>query len=326
MKTLVMAAVLLTSGAVWAQDDVKQKVEQYLKDLGSDSYETREKASTELKKIGPPAVEALKKAAAESPDAEVRTRAEQLMKEIEKGASKPAAPKPGRIAPPGPGMKGASVSVQNVNGNSTITITPAGGAPFTFKKNADGPVSLDYTDGDGKEQTVKADSIEAFLKEHKELAASFGITKEGIDYGGTVVSFDGANMVQGLKGFRGWKVVPFKKGGEDDEEDEDGLEEMFGADFPFQRPAAKAAGAAWEPVSDVLRSQLEIAEGQGLVVKSVGEDTVASRAGLKKHDILLEIDGTKVTKAGQVKELLKKESKALVIRGGKRVTTGEEKK
>jgi hypothetical protein len=311
MKTLLV--MVLASLAAVAQDDV----EKWVKDLGSESFDVREKATAKLKEIGAPAAEALRKAAKESPDAEVRQRAEELLQAIAKPAPKPA-DKKRPVVPPGPGLRGASVQVQSVNGDTTWTISPAEGAPFTFRKTAGGAVQLDYTDGEGKEQTAKADSLEAFLKAQKDLAASFGITKEGIEFGGTKIDFDG----NAGRMFRIMRAVPFKKEGDEDEEDE--MDQLF-RQFRIDVPAMKAAGASFEPVTEVLRSQLEIGEGQGLVVKSVGEDSAASRAGLKKHDVVLEIDGAKVAAAKSVKELLKKDSKVLVLRGGKRLLLNDTK-
>ncbi len=303
MKTLLMMTALVLP---WIAQDSKD-VEKWIKELGSESFEAREKATVELKKIGAPALEALKKAAAESPDAEVRQRAADLIKGMEQ-------PKPAKPAVPGkPGGRAASVQIQTVNGDSTYTITPAGGTPFTFRKAAGGAVQLDYADGDGKEQSVKSDSLDAFLKDHKELAAAHGITKDGINHGGATIDFDGNQ----LKGIRIWRAVPFKNGDEDELEGR--MQELFDV-----RSAMRAAGATFEPVTEVLRAQLDIPEGQGLVVKSVGEETVASRAGLKKHDIVLEVDGAKVSKAKELKELTK-ESKVLVLRGGKKVALNETK-
>ncbi len=308
MKTMFVGLAL--AAAILWQDSAD--VEKWIRELGAESFEAREKASAELRKIGAPALEALKKAAAESPDAEVRTRASDLVKEL----TRPAPPKPAKPAVPQAPGRGASVQVQQVNGDATYTITPNGGTPFTFKKTAAGPVELEYTDADGKLQNAKSDTLEAFLKDHKDLAATYGITKDGIDFDGTKIDFNG-NLFKALRGFR---AVPFR-GFEWEEDEEDPIEGW--RNFALGRPGTRAAGATLEAVTDVLRAQLSIPEGQGIVVAKVGEDTVAARAGLRKHDILLEIDGTKVAKAKDVKDLLKKESKSVVLRGGKQVVLGE---
>jgi hypothetical protein len=330
MKTLTALWALCLAGAAWAQEDSKARIDELVKQLGDEYFETRSKAAEELKKIGAPALEALRKAAADSPDAEVRQRARELVEAIEKPrktveekppAEKPAAPAKPRAA------RGCSVSVTTINGDSKYTFTPADGTPFTFHKNADGSVKLEYANDRGEEKSASAESLDAFLKDQKDLAAQHGITKDGIEYAGAKVSFDGAHVVRGV--LRGFRIQPgkfmWKRQGDEDEEDED-WEEFFGQDFPFDRGTSSAAGAAIEGVPSVLRSHLEIPEGQGVVIGKVKADSVAAKAGLKQHDILLAIDGNKVVNAKDVRALLTKDSKATVIRGGKKQTLGEEKK
>jgi len=61
--------------------DAKQ-IAQLVKDLDADDFEVREKASTELEKIGAPAESALRKALEGTPTAEVRTRVGELLKKF----------------------------------------------------------------------------------------------------------------------------------------------------------------------------------------------------------------------------------------------------
>ncbi|HXX94280.1 MAG TPA: PDZ domain-containing protein, partial [Planctomycetota bacterium] len=226
---------------------------------------------------------------------------------VEQMAARPEAP--ARPAPPAfparPGFRGpggSTVLVQSVNGDSTYRITPGDGAPaITFHKDYGGAVKLDYPDEKGETRSADAPSIETFVKDHPELATKFGITEEGIEYGGTRVSFKGA-----LPGFafprgpnRGRLVLPLVPPGEE------GL---------------RAEGAAFERVSEALRSQLEIPEGQGLVVTRVEDGGRAQAAGLRKSDILLEIDGRKVSTLRDVRDALKGAASATVLRRGARIT------
>jgi WD40 repeat protein len=57
-----------------------QHVEKFLADLDSDDFTTREQASDALKKLGPPAAPALKKALAAKPSADVRRVVEELLR------------------------------------------------------------------------------------------------------------------------------------------------------------------------------------------------------------------------------------------------------
>jgi membrane-associated protease RseP (regulator of RpoE activity) len=52
-----------------------------------------------------------------------------------------------------------------------------------------------------------------------------------------------------------------------------------------------ATGLTLEPADDAVRAQLQLPEGQGLVVTSVAPDSAADKAGLQKNDILLTLGG-----------------------------------
>jgi hypothetical protein len=289
--TLVLAA-LLSLG----QD--APRIEDLIKQLGSEEFAAREKASEELRKIGKPAEEALKKAAG-SEDPEVRARAKSILEDLEKpekpkapAARPPAAPRGPLV--PGLGLRGTSVQVRSVNGDSTYVLTPGEGSPITFHKSAAGTVKLEYKDADGKSQTAEAESLEKFLKDHKDLAAAHGITEEGIDFGGARVSFKGAAL-PGL-GFR----RPLR---------------------PVEPPAAETPKADFEPASDALRAQLGLAADEGVVV---ARDDAAP--GLRKNDVLVEIDGRKVSRPSEVRERIGKDSVLVVLRKGKRETLSPPRK
>lgn len=79
------------------------------------------------------------------------------------------------------------------------------------------------------------------------------------------------------------------------------MQQRFGAVAP-----GGGVGAAWnprhtarlgahvEPPSATLAEQLDLPKGRGLVLKEVLPDSAAEKAGLKPHDILLELNGEKV--------------------------------
>jgi hypothetical protein len=291
MLTFALAVVL-------AQD-----ADDWVRKLGSEDYAEREKATEELRAKGKGAEEALRKALAHD-DPEVRNRAKALLEELD-GKGKPQARRPvPRVpvpAPFGQGFKGSSVSVQSVNGDSTYTITPGDGSPaLTFRKEAAGPVKLDYIDAAGKAQTAEAATLEAFLKTHAELATRFGIREDGIEYAGAKVSFRAPrNPFDGGFRFNFGRRGPF--GFEEDADKADKAEKK--ADF--------------EPASDALRAQLGLAEGQGVVVARDG-----AGPGLKRHDVLLEIDGRPVGTSAEAKKSAPGASTFTVLRKGKRETLG----
>jgi hypothetical protein len=300
-----LIAALLLSLTPLGQDtpgEPAKRIDDLIKQLGADEFSVREKATEELKRIGRPAREALEKAAEKNGDPEVRERARAALDQM---AEKPRAEAPRRAAPGMPGLRGlggSSVTVQSINGDTTYRITPGDGSPaITFHKDKAGAVKVDYTDEKGESKSAEAGSIEKFLKDQPELAGRFGITEDGIEYGGTRVSFKG-----GLPGFafprgpnRGRFILPPAFDGEE---------------------GFRAEGATFEKVSEALRAQLELPEGQGLVVTKVEEGGAAHSAGLRKSDILLEIDGTKVASVRELRETLRGAKSALVLRKGRRET------
>src|SRR5688572_26036722 len=104
MRTLVVIAALASAAALQAQDE--KQIQDAIKGLGADSFEEREKATADLKKIGAPALEALKKAAEENGDPEVRVRARRLVDEI----SKPPPKRQPKGSGQAPGLLGSRVS------------------------------------------------------------------------------------------------------------------------------------------------------------------------------------------------------------------------
>src|SRR5436190_1505718 len=150
----IIAALLIA----FAQD--ADRIQELIRKLGSEEFSVREEATEELKKIGKSAQEALRKAAAESEDPEIRQRAKALLEEAPKEA-------PRRALPGRPGQqRGGSVSIRSVNGNTTYTITPGDGSPvLTFHKAVSGQVKLDYVDEKGDSKSAEAPTLEGFVKD-----------------------------------------------------------------------------------------------------------------------------------------------------------------
>jgi len=84
-------------------------------------------------------------------------------------------------------------------------------------------------------------------------------------------------------------------------------------------------GVAVEPPSPALAAQLDLAKGQGLVIRSITPDSPAAKAGLQVNDILLTLGGKEVPSdpaAFQklIGELKTDSVEATVLRKGKKVT------
>ena len=294
--------MLITMLAILAVGLQEDSAAEWVKKLGAEAYVEREKATEELRKLGKTAAPALKKAL-ESEDAEVRRRAQSLLDELA-AKEKRAEPKRRgpRLIPPGlQGFKGSSVQVQSINGDSTYVITPGDGLPaLTFRKWAAGKVELEYRDEQGEKKTAEAESLAAFLKAHAAVAEKFGITEEGIAYGGAQVSFRAGLFPGG--GFR-WD---------------------FGrrAPRPPQPPIPPAAEPEeFVPLGSALRAQLEVPDGRGVLVMRDG-----ALPGLLRHDILLEADGQAVAVPADAKRLGAAASAFTVLRKGKRETVKVERK
>lgn len=269
--------ILTLAMALLTQDE--GRIEELVQKLGAEEFAVREEASKELRKIGKAAAPALRKAL-ESGDPEVRTRAKRLLEGIEQPPPEERAPK-ARIT-------GSSVRIRSSGGETVYMLRPSEGDPITFRMGRDGGVELEHTDADGKVQTAKAASLDAFLREHRELAGRYGITRKGIDYAGAHASFSG-----GLFGKR--LLLPLRP----------------------QRDA-RAAGATWKPVTEAMRAHLEIPEGTGLVAVDVEPEGKAHAAGLREHDILLELDGRGVMTVQNLEERLDRARKIALLRKGKR--------
>jgi membrane-associated protease RseP (regulator of RpoE activity) len=80
-------------------------------------------------------------------------------------------------------------------------------------------------------------------------------------------------------------------------------------------------GVTLAPADDALRSQLRMAEGEGLVVTEVVADGPAAQAGLQKHDVMTKLDGKRLTTVEGANTLIQeiKDRKVAVtfFRGGK---------
>jgi hypothetical protein len=293
--------LILTLLVTLAQD--QDRIQDLIRKLGSEDYTTREQATQELQKIGKPARPPQEKAAEESKDPEVRQRAQNLLDE--KSPPRKSVPVP----PPAPGrqgFRGSAVSVSTINGNSTYSIRPFDDTPpLTFHKDAAGSVKLDYTDDKGEAKAAEAPTLAAFLSDHAELAQKFGISENGIDYAGSRVLFHGRAMPDfAFPPFNG--PLPQRR--------------APAPPAPRSEEGTPIAGALLEAVDDATRSQLDIPDGQGAVVLKVTPGGVADALGLKRSDILLEIDGRKIDSPESVKGLITRGSKITLLRKGKTET------
>ncbi len=117
-----------------------------------------------------------------------------------------------------------------------------------------------------------------FFEMAEELQQQMEMLKNAIQGGGLQLRGGGFGGLQGNGGFGG----PFLIG-------PGGLQ-------PFvANPSKGRFGIRIEAPSDVLAAQLDLPHGQGIVCADVPADSVAGKAGIKSHDVLLEVAGKPVS-------------------------------
>jgi hypothetical protein len=320
MRTALILFLFVPAGP--PQEDEK-RIRQLIEQLGADDFDAREKAEQELRTIGAPAAPHLEKALDDS-DAERADRARRILDAIRK-APKPAKPE-----------------------EAFAFVVRDRAIGLTLKRAEDGSVELTVPETEEKSgkkvyRTYKAESLEKLKAAHPELAKRY-------DLDGYVPRpvpleefqkwwaerrkrfFDEVEKPD-LLDREGWKKwveeqrklfeTPFDK---DWRKWFD--EQLKGLERPPEEPAPKAApvpgelGIRVDVVSETLRAQLELKEGEGVQVDLVKEGSLAERAGLKRHDIIVAMNGKPVADKWEfrqaVRQSLAKGFELEVIRGGKR--------
>jgi hypothetical protein len=84
-------------------------------------------------------------------------------------------------------------------------------------------------------------------------------------------------------------------------------------------------GVGADETTDTLAAQLDLKPGEGLVVTYVASNSPAAAAGLRQHDVLVELDGQMLVDPGQLRKLVQMHAdgdsvKLTFFRGGKRQT------
>jgi hypothetical protein len=323
MAAAVLSALLLCQGA----DD--QKVGDLIRDLGAEEYSVRERAEGELRKMGDAAIPALRQAL-EDKDPERALRAHRVLEDLEKKGMRPDQEQRSRSR--------AWMAYRDF------------GRGITFETHPDGKVELTVRepgkDGSKKETcTYRADSLEDFKKKYPELASKYDVDN--------LTPKEKWSFFDDSKGpWEAWK----KRFGTDWFWEKDDWSKFalpwfpFGSDWPehwapdplkrfeeFRKLAPSTQGEARkeacgkpqlgivvERVSSALADQLALGSDEGLVIKDVKPSSPAERAGLRKHDILVKVNGKAVTGPEElrrdVEAGLKNGMELEILRRGKRET------
>src|SRR5262249_22237534 len=82
-------------------------------------------------------------------------------------------------------------------------------------------------------------------------------------------------------------------------------------------------GVTLSEADEPLRSQLRLAAGEGLVVTDVVKDSPAAGAGIQKNDVLIKLDGKRLTSVDainkQVQEIKDRKVAVALIRAGNEI-------
>ncbi|HUE75128.1 MAG TPA: PDZ domain-containing protein [Pirellulaceae bacterium] len=80
-------------------------------------------------------------------------------------------------------------------------------------------------------------------------------------------------------------------------------------------------GVVLSEADDTLRAQVGLAAGEGLIVTEVFPDTPAAKAGIQPHDVLVILDGKRLSTVdavnAQIQEIQEREVELKLLRGGK---------
>jgi hypothetical protein len=314
---ILLAAALLAAGtlgvvAASAQDKAQDKSPDYgalVKSLGDDQFQVRTKAYEDLEKAGAEARKALEEGA-KSTDAQVKWSAERLLRRLDEGAAPRGVLRFGEETGRLPEIQDIEQQFremerrfEDLRGNLRLELLPGNAGGVRVERRAivekDGE-RIDATVGaDGKvtvrvgDKTFEAKDMATLGKEHPEIAAK----------------------VKGLLGeqdeIRGWGWPTWSEQGN----------ELLDRLNRASR-TKPVLGVTLSAVPPVLRTQLSMKEGEGVVVEEVLPDTPAQKMGLQRHDVILSVNGAPVSAAPAVRaavEAVKEggELKLRILRGGK---------
>jgi hypothetical protein len=323
------------------QDDLDAKIAKLVKDLSSDDFKEREAATKELTEIGEPAAPALKEAM-KSDDAEVKWRAETILKEIEK----PRLPRQRREEPlregerparPGltlPGdikelLKDLPEEQRKMLEEMLKSLEKLGEGPLP----PDAPVPPPDWDGDmGDLEEMARKMTEEMRKEFQDARKRFEEMRKRMrenDSGPREEPQEGPRTEPGdeengkprrqaqpgarsnANGAIVIRKLTWKDGRLVDEEEYEYDSELPGI-FVTDRG----------DVLDALRYHLSLGEDEGVLVQSIEKDSPFEKAGVLKHDIITKVDDQKVDSRDTLMKLLKDKDKVTleVVRRGERET------
>jgi hypothetical protein len=318
-----MAAVVLSALLLFQSADDK-KVADLIRDLGAEQYSVRERAESDLQKMGDAAIPALREAL-EDKDPERALRAHRVLEGLEKKSPR---------------------SDQDRRSCAQRWMAYRDfGRGITFETHPDGKVELTVREGESgagrkETRTYKADSLQDFKKKYPELAAKYDL--ENLAPKEKWNLFEDSQDVWDAwkkrfdkdwfwdKDAMGKFVLPWFPFGSDSldhwiQDQKKQFDTFRKLEAPAPDGGRKAElGIAVERVDGALADQLGLGKGEGLVIAEVKPSSPAERAGLRKHDILLKVNGQALVGPEElrrdVEAGLKSGMELEILRRGKRET------
>ncbi|MHC4831100.1 MAG: HEAT repeat domain-containing protein [Planctomycetota bacterium] len=284
---LSIGAVLSTPAR--AQDQPEQQApskstQAWIDDLSSDDFATREAATEALSKLGPKAAPALEEAR-QSSDPEVRWRAEKALEAIRAGSGSKSAetPKGPTIKRGGPGS------------------APGQGIPDIFEeleKQLEGEMP-------GMSKMIEEMFKGGPMKEL--LGPEFGEAFEEMEKALRDLERPDAKPRQQQPGsFQSFRAYRLKDG-------------KWEAVEPNGGPVArKKLGVRVQPISPLVKSQLQLSGKNAVSVETVQRGSLADKAGLVPYDIITGIDGQELRAATDLEAITNNpgEHSITILRGG----------
>jgi hypothetical protein len=342
----LLALSLVIAGAVIAPparaaDASAAEIQALIDQLGNDDYKTRDAAAMKLKAIGMPALPALREAL-NSPDAEVVTRAQNLIKRIE------VRPVPGPD-PHGPngGVHASRIRLSVQDGNRVFDVTdsgrdvrivqePGGGITMSVTGLVDGKrVTEEYSAADAEE--LKRENPEAFALYEQWTGGAMGLR-----FGGRM-QFRGGIQIAPFP-VQPMPVLPdemellrarLDKQMRENKVKEAERTEVNAAVEKLAEVRATGGMEKYTEQCDELRKTLEqykldpgellpppakarlgvsvSAEEGRLFVQKVGEKSRAERVGLKAGDQIRKVDGKEIGTVAELRKLVTENQKKLTV-------------
>ena len=279
-----------------AKNPVNGQAEKWILQLGSESWEQRESASAELKKLGEGAREALQRAL-KNPDLEVSSKAEEILSDLDKPTVeelvRKSAEAKGRLA-----------------GRRKITTGPRGELVVTLDLGPDKSDKSDKTSNE-IEDVIKdlrkleedrlkeffegTSPLDTFREIEKQLARDTARSAPIHFPGGT---FPGGTFPGGIfpGGGISWDRIPGSASSEQFSRNEYRNGKLsLSIQGKNGQYTVEPMGFVLERLHPALKSHLPLAKEAGLMVKSVRPQSPAESLGIKPWDILIKAGDQKIS-------------------------------